>query len=173
VDEHIVEPAAVERVVVAVPAAYARMIDQPAPLPERLGGIVSAQYQLALAAYYPDELLDVRRPVQHQEPAFRALMERVQIVAEPSLASDYPRTWPARVTIETAAGQASREVGHTHGDPSHPFTWDDARDKATRLLRGIADAAAVDRLAAACRGLGATTSVTDLVPALSACQGHA
>jgi 2-methylcitrate dehydratase PrpD len=115
----------------------------------------------------------VIRRVQHQEPDFRALMERVQVVVEPSLASNYPRTWPARVTVETAAGQASREVGHTHGDPSHPFTWDDARAKASRVLHGLADAAAVDHLAAACRELGATTSVADLLPALSACKQRA
>jgi 2-methylcitrate dehydratase PrpD len=161
-DERVVEPDAIQRVVVAVPPAYARMIDQPAPPPERLGGIVSAQYQLALAAYHPDELLDVLRPVQHQEPAFRALMERVQVVVEPSLASDYPRTWPARVTVQTVAGQAAREVRHTHGDPGNPFSWDDARAKARRALRGLLDEAGVDRLAAACRGLGLAMTLADL-----------
>lgn len=162
-DERVVEPAAIERVVVAVPPAYARMIDQPAPLPERLGGIASAQYQLALAAYHPDELLDVLRPVQHQEPEFQSLMAKVQVVVEPSLASDYPRTWPARVTVQTAAGQAAREVGHTGGDLSHPFTWDDTVAKARRVLRGIVPEPTVDRLAAACRGLGASTSLTDVM----------
>ncbi len=164
--DHCLDPAAIERVVVAVPPAYARMIDQPAPAPDRLGGVASAQYQLALAAHYPDELLDVRRPMPHEEPAFRALMARVRVVAEPSLARDYPRTWPARVTVATAAGELTREVGHTPGDPSHPFSWDDATTKATRVLRGIADAAAVDRLAAACRGLGKSTSLAELLASL-------
>jgi 2-methylcitrate dehydratase PrpD len=167
--ERQIDPAAIERVTVAVPPAYARMIDQPAPPPERLGGIVSAQYQLALAAYYPDELLDVLRPVQHQEPACRALMAKVVVISEPSLARDYPRTWPARVTVETAGSTMSHEVGHTAGDPSHPFTWDDALAKATRVLRGTADAAAVARLATVCRTLGTTTTTTDLFPALAAC----
>jgi 2-methylcitrate dehydratase PrpD len=113
----------------------------------------------------------VLRPIQHQEPAFRALMANVQIVVEPSLAGDYPRTWPARVAVQTAAGQAAREVGHTHGDPSHPFTWDDALVKARRVLRGVADEPAVSRLAATCRALGATAAPTDLLTALASPGG--
>ncbi|HLH25194.1 MAG TPA: MmgE/PrpD family protein [Chloroflexota bacterium] len=170
-DERVVEPTAVEQVIVAVPPAYARMIDQPAPPPERLGGIASAQHQLALAAYYRDELLDVRRPEQHREPAFRALMERVQVVADPRLASDYPRTWPARVTVRFAGGEATREVRHTAGDPGHPFTWDDALAKARRVLRGVATPAAVDRLATTCRELGAGAALSDLRAALAAAGG--
>jgi 2-methylcitrate dehydratase PrpD len=169
-DDGAAELAAVERVVVAVPPAYARMIDQPAPLPERLGGIVSAQYQLALAAYHRDELLDVLRPIQHQEPAFRAFMQRVQVVAEPSLAAEYPLAWPARVTIEAASGEATREVRHTAGDPGHAFTWDDALAKARRALRDVAAPAAVERLARTCRGLGAGAALADLWAALAPSQ---
>jgi 2-methylcitrate dehydratase PrpD len=151
---------------VAVPPQYAAMIDQAAPPGDRLASILGAQYQLALAAYHRDELRDVQRRELHGEPAFRAFMGKVRVVPDEGLAAHYPSAWPARVTVHTASGAVSREVLHTWGDPNEPFTWDDALVKVRRVLEGLVAATAVERLAAACRGLGTAASLADLFAAL-------
>jgi 2-methylcitrate dehydratase PrpD len=165
-DEVGVTPVQAERVVVEVPRAYATMIDQPAPPTDRLASILSVQYQLALAAFHRDELRDVLRPALHAEPAFQAFMGKVQVVADERLAEHYPAAWPARVTVQTAGGAVRREVRHTWGDPGQPFTWDDARAKAERVLRGVTPAATVNRLAAVCEGLGRPATLADLYAAI-------
>lgn len=162
-------PDGIERVTVAVPPAYAPMIDQPAPARERLATIVSAPYQLALAALYPDELRDVRRPtLHHDEPAFQAFMARVAVVPEPALAAYYPAAWPARVTVRASDREWTREVRATWGDPGQPPTWAEVEAKAQAVLAGVVAPAAVARLAATCRALGAPAGLADLLAACGA-----
>jgi 2-methylcitrate dehydratase PrpD len=165
-DESGLDPAAIESVLVTVPPRYAAMIDQPTPPPERLGTIVSAQYRLALAAYYRDELLDVAAATPHVEPAFRALMAKIRVAGDPGLAFDYPRAWPARVAARAGGIVYVQEVRHCAGDPGEPLGWDAVTQKALRVTRGLQPPAAIERLAATCRALGAAATLANLMAAL-------
>jgi 2-methylcitrate dehydratase PrpD len=165
-DESGLDPAAIESILVTVPPRYAAMIDQPTPPPERLGTIVSAQYRLALAAYYRDELLDVAAATPHAEPAFRALMAKIRVEGDPGLAFDYPRAWPARVAARAGGIVYVRELRHCTGDPSQPLGWDAVTQKAQRVTRGLQPPAVMERLAATCRALGASATLADLQAAL-------
>lgn len=101
------DPAAIERIVVEVPPAYARMIDKP-QVASRRESLASAQYQLAASATNPARLLDVDRRDLRLEDGLRSLMARISVQGAPDLGEAYPRQWPARVRIRI--GGVEREA---------------------------------------------------------------
>src|SRR5262249_9364366 len=149
--EERLDPAALTAIEVAVPPRYAPMIDGPTPAPGRLNTIGSVHYGLALAAYYPDDLLDVARAGRPSAPALRAPMERVRVVADPALAAVYPRAWPARVTVTVGDARYTRTVEHAPGDPTRPLDWDAVETKALRVTRGLVSLDELAGLATYCR----------------------
>lgn len=159
-EEAAVEPDAISAVDVAVPSAYAGMIDRPS-VEDRMGSIVSAQYQLALAAHDPDGLLDVVRTGLRRD-AFAA---RVRVRADPELDGRYPATWPARVTIRTEGRSWQREVDRVPGDPPD-HDWDRAEGKARRVLRGQVAERDVAALAEACRSFTRAGELTGILAGL-------
>ena len=168
--EHI-EPAGIERVVVTVPTYFNKMIDHPETPRDAIGSIVSVQYQLALAAYHRDRLTDVVRAPICDDPDFRALMQKIIVKADPSLDEGYPETWPARVVVCTAKGKSAQEISHAKGDFADPFTWEEEIEKAERVLSNTSAPRLAGRLASTCRGLARTTTVDDLLAALSESAG--
>ncbi len=110
------DPARIARLRVETPGAYRAMIShQP---PGRLGRIVNIAWQLAVAAYHPDALLDLERADFSAEAPFAALMQKVEIVADPTLDAFYPARWPAKVVATLDDGSiAERLVTDALGDP--------------------------------------------------------
>ncbi|MDE3074363.1 MAG: MmgE/PrpD family protein [Chloroflexota bacterium] len=168
VDSEGLDPAGIEQIVVSVPRAYLAMIDQPRPPSHRLASIISVQYQLALAAYHRRELRDVLRPVLHDDPSFAAFMGKIRVQPDEELARHYPRAWPAKLEISTGAGRVSRQVEHTIGDPDAPFSWNDAIQKFEDVAGQFLTPAVTAKLAAACRGLGSSTELAQLLDLLAA-----
>lgn len=67
----------------------------------------------------------------------RALMERVEIVTDPSQEAQHgePRKESARVTVTLANGERVQEfVEHVRGFPAHPMSREDVIEKATELM---------------------------------------
>lgn len=124
---------AIEEVTVAVPPAYARMIEG-APTGGRLARITSVAYQFALAARRPEMVLELERPDLTGDPAIAALLGRVRVVPDEALATYYPARWPARVEIITRDGaRHERLVADALGDPANPFDQASAMAKFHRL----------------------------------------
>ncbi len=115
-----IAPDEIDRVRVAVPPAYAGMIGHRNAAQGRLGRITSVAYHLALAVYLPDALYDVARPDLAPDPRIADFMDRVETVADESLAQHYPRRWPARVEAVLKDGRtASKLVIDARGDPAN------------------------------------------------------
>jgi 2-methylcitrate dehydratase PrpD len=129
------DAAAIDRIVVEVPSAYARMIDKPT-VASRRESLASAHYQLAAAVTEPRRLLDVDRADLRLSPELRAAMARISVRAAPDLDRDYPRHWPARVRI--SAGGIERDAQYDtvpgEGDCGVPAL----RDKFAAFL-GVSD----------------------------------
>jgi len=82
------------------------------------------------------------------DPDRRALMQRIEIVADPECDAIYPDEFPAIVRVTTRDGRAlERKVLSNRGGPGRPLSDDDVlrkfRDNATRALSD-ADAGAVE-----------------------------
>ncbi|HZV49591.1 MAG TPA: MmgE/PrpD family protein [Candidatus Dormibacteraeota bacterium] len=162
-EEEAVDVGSIQRVVVGVPGQYVHMVGQPGLPRDRLGSITSVRYQLALAAYDRDGLLDVARTRLHDEDRFRAFMDRVAVEPADDLEPYYPAAWPARVEVSTSSGTVRRVVHHTRGDETAPLDWGELEAKFRRLVHGRLDATSADRLIVACKSLGSGTSVQGLL----------
>jgi len=139
---------------VAVPPAYAEMIGHSNAAGNRIARITSAAYQLALAAYRPDELDNVARPNLAGESEIAAFMSRVEVVAEKGLEQHYPGRWPARVEAVLKNGRTETSlILDARGDPARSGDLD-VRAKFHRLADPVIGKPAASELAEAC--LGAT-----------------
>jgi 2-methylcitrate dehydratase PrpD len=135
---------------VAVPPAYAEMIGRRNASESRIARITSAAYQLALAAYRPDELDNVARPNLAGESEIAAFMARVDVVPDKALEQHYPECWPARVEAALKNGHTETNfVLDARGDP--PRSCDlDVRAKFHHLADSIIGKPAANELAEAC-----------------------
>lgn len=134
-------PEAIERVELAVPTAYAAMLDREPPQASRLASMVSARWQLALAALCPERLDDVARDNPPADAALAHFMQRVRVVADPALDDLYPAQWPARVVAHANGRRHEVLVTDSPGDPALPFGPGDVLYKARRMLGEQADLA--------------------------------
>ncbi len=128
-------PERIEAIEVHVPPAYAPMLDRDPPRSTRLASLVSAPWQLALAAFQPALLDDVARASWPDDARLDAFAARVRVVANPALDALYPATYPARLVVHAAAG--AREellVSESPGDPARAFDATQLIDKARRML---------------------------------------
>lgn len=96
-----------------------------------------AQYVLALAAYRRvvdfDDILHDRR----DDPAIRALSERVQVVGDAELDRTYPDLYRSIVEIETADGRHTRDVTYPKGSPQAPLSAEALHRKFARLTADV------------------------------------
>lgn len=119
---------------VHVPAAYRAMISHMPP--GRIGRIVSIAWQCALAGLYRDELYDIERADHAHEEPFAALMSKVSVHEDSTLAAHFPQRYPARVEIECADGaQHTCTIVDAPGDPQTPLSKAQQRDKLVNVLQ--------------------------------------
>jgi 2-methylcitrate dehydratase PrpD len=167
------DPASIEAIEVAVPGAYAGMLDRGAAAAGRLASIVNLPRQLALAALRPGTLDDVDRTSLQWEPHLLAFASRVTVRADASLDHYYPEKWPARVVLTSRGQQHEIFIEDSPGDPALPFDTAAVQDKARRILPAPAGLQLVDRvlgmqLTAAAPGSAADTAVLDALSGLAA-----
>jgi len=117
-----------------VPPPYARMIAMKAEPEVRASSIVSASYQMGLAACRPERLYDIERSDATGEAAVMAFAAKVVIETDESLLPAFPASFPAEVEVEANGSQTRKRVIEATGDPAHPL--DDAAllAKAERVL---------------------------------------
>lgn len=123
-----------ESIEVAVPTAYAGMIDREPPSASRLASMVSVRWQLTLAALRPALLDDVARNPLPVDPALGAFSSKVSVRGDSALDCWYPQSWPARLCVNTGAARHEILVTDSPGDPALRFEIDAVEDKARRIL---------------------------------------
>jgi 2-methylcitrate dehydratase PrpD len=116
-----VEHESITHVTAFVPPPHRRMIDHGVTAGDRASFLTSLPYQLALAALAPDAACDVGQAPADVPANIRAFMDRVSIVSDETLLSNFPSQWPARVEVETSSGRHERTVTDVPGDPARPF----------------------------------------------------
>jgi 2-methylcitrate dehydratase PrpD len=129
-----VSPDSITKVVVRVPPPYSRMVAMKPEAGARASTIVSAAFQIGLAAYHRERLYDIERADAMNEKAALAFAGKVEIVADDSLLEFFPATFPAEVEV-TAGGKTLRQrVTAANGDPGRAFDDAALADKAKRIL---------------------------------------
>ena len=144
-------PAEIMAIRVSVPPAYSAMISGRQVTASRTQRIVSAAYNLALAAYRRDDLIDVMRPDHSADERISALMARVAIVEDQELLRFYPQRWPARVTANLTDGrEVSALVIDARGDPARSLDSVAVTKKFHLLVAPLLDRRNADEIVAAC-----------------------
>jgi 2-methylcitrate dehydratase PrpD len=135
---------------VAVPPAYAEMIGRRNASESRIARITSAAYQLAIAAYRPDELDNVARPNLADDSQIAAFMARVEVVPDKALEQHFSERWPARVEAVLKNGRTETNfVLDAKGDPPRSCDFD-VRAKFHRLADPVIGKSAANELGDAC-----------------------
>jgi 2-methylcitrate dehydratase PrpD len=147
---HGISPADIVALRVAVPPAYAKMIGHRNVAGSRIARITSAAYQLAIAAYRSDELVNIARPDLAGDSEIAAFMARVEVVPDKALEQYYPERWPARVEAVLKNGRTETNlVLDAIGDPLRSCDVD-VRAKFHRLADPVVGKPAASELEEAC-----------------------
>lgn len=160
-----VDPERIERIEVFVPEQYRAMIDRArhARTKSESRGV---RYQIALAAFHPDDLFDIDRTrLRLDDPEMMRLIDSVEVVASDELTRLYPRKWAATVRVIAAGATRTETVVEPAGDPEHALSWSDIERKLRAVGAHLAAGVPVDALAAAARALDFGTALAELTPA--------
>jgi 2-methylcitrate dehydratase PrpD len=157
-----VDPARIERIEVSVPEQYRAMIDR-AQRPRTKSESRGVRYQLALAAFHPDELFDIdRRTLRLDDPDVIGLIERIELRASEDLTRLYPAKWAASVRVTSGGNSCTAEVIEPSGDPEHALSWSDIERKLRAVAAHLPRAIPVDDLRADARALNFTGALARL-----------
>jgi 2-methylcitrate dehydratase PrpD len=161
-----ITPESIEEIEVFVPKQYSQMIDRPGLPDDRLGSITSLRYQLALAAFYEDDLFDIERKVLRKEEKVETFMQKVRVIPSDPLTAMYPKKWSGKVVLRAGGKSVEHEVLSPKGDSDEPMTWEDAEQKAKRIGRRFFDPARIEKMRAAVKGLEGMERGDDLLQLL-------
>jgi 2-methylcitrate dehydratase PrpD len=162
-----ITPEAIEDIEVIVPRQYSQMIDRPGFPEDRLSSITSIRYQLAIAAFYEEDLFDVERKVLRDEEKVHTLMQKIHVKSSDPFTAIYPKKWPGKISLRVDGQRYEHEVLAPKGDSDQPMTWEDVEQKTKRLTRPFFDPARVETLGAFVKGLEPMGKVDALLHSLN------
>ena len=164
---HRIAPEAIEDIEVLVPQQYSQMIDRPGFPEDRLGSVTSIRYQLAMAAFYEEDLFDVERKVLRDEKKVHSFMQKIRVKPSDPFTAIYPKKWPGKISLQVDGKRFEHEVLAPKGDSDQPMTWEDVEQKTKRLTRPFFGPARVEKLGAFIKGLEPRVKVDGLLHLLS------
>jgi 2-methylcitrate dehydratase PrpD len=129
-----VSPDAITKITVRVPPPYTRMIATKAEPGARASTILSAAFQMGLAAHRRERLYDIERADAMAETAAVKFAGKVEIVADEALLELFPQNFPAEVEVEAGGKTLRKRVTAATGDPGRSLDDAALKDKAQRVL---------------------------------------
>jgi 2-methylcitrate dehydratase PrpD len=135
-----IAPSVISKVTVRVPPPYARMVATKPEAGSRSSTIVSAAYQLGLAACRRTRLYDIERAHVEQDADVLEFARKVEVVADDALLESFPTSFPAEVEVTAGATVHRKRVTATNGDPSRPLDDAQLKQKAERVFEQMGDA---------------------------------
>jgi 2-methylcitrate dehydratase PrpD len=169
IDNEGIAPDMISKVAVRVPPPYVRMISTKPEAGSRSSTIVSAGYQLGLAAFARPRLYDVDRSDATLEPTALAFANKVEIVADETLLEFFPACFPAEVEVIANGKPHGERITVATGDPSRPLDDQALEQKAQRIFgqAGCPDRAS-DLIRVGLRGFDSTDACKALAAAMTA-----
>jgi 2-methylcitrate dehydratase PrpD len=140
--ENNIDASQIEKVILGILKAGFAIIAEPQEQKSNPKSIVDAQFSMpfgaAVAILYGKATLDEYTLERINSARVRKLMEKISCVEDPELETEFPKKWPAAVTLLTKDGKAySTRIDYPKGDPENPLTWDELIDKFRNLVSPI------------------------------------
>jgi len=140
--ENNIDASQIEKVILGILKAGFAIIAEPQEQKSNPKSVVDAQFSMpfgaAVAILYGKATLDEYTLERINSARVRKLMEKISCVEDPELETEFPKKWPAAVTLLTKDGKAySTRIDYPKGDPENPLTWDELIDKFRNLVSPI------------------------------------
>ena len=117
----------------------------------------------AVAALYGKATLDEYTMENIRSPEVKAMMSRVVCKEDESLEPEFPKKWPASVTIKTKTGETfSARIEYPKGDPENPLAWDELINKFKGLTSPVYPAEKIDKIVDGVRSVESLGNVKEL-----------
>jgi 2-methylcitrate dehydratase PrpD len=128
--------------------------------------VVDAQFSMpfgaAVAILCGKATLDEYTPEQIKSSPVRELMEKISCVRDPELETEFPKKWPASVTVLTKDGKSfSTKIDFPKGDPENALTWDELITKFRNLVSPVFFEVKQNEIIERVRSLEKETNVKD------------
>ena len=143
---HGIDPDSIDEVLVHVPGHYVAMVDNAALPRTRQESLIGVQYQMALAAFFPEILFDVNRELLPGVPKIASFMKKIRVLSSPELEKTYPSLWPAKVEVKCGERTFSCEVLRPTWDSCEELGWEEIEAKFRRITTPIAGKVQTDRI---------------------------
>ena len=132
----------IEKVTVSILKAGYPIIAEPKEMKYSPRSVVDAQFSMpfgaAVAILHGNATLDKYSMENIHSSRVKAMMDRILCVEDPDIEKEFPRKWPAVVSILTAAGKHySTRIDYPKGDPENPLSWNELKDKFQDLVSPI------------------------------------
>jgi 2-methylcitrate dehydratase PrpD len=162
-----IAPESIQEISVWVPKSFVPMIDRPGLPESQIESVLSVQYQIALMAFHPEALFDVKRERLTRGDETIGLMRKIYVKPSEDLERRYPAASPARVEVKTGKQSFTQEIVYPKGHPKNRFSWQEVIDKFTRVTGPIIREQKGSQLAQLIRTLADGTNLTKLLESLS------
>jgi 2-methylcitrate dehydratase PrpD len=132
----------IEKVILGILQAGFAIVAEPEEQKSNPNSVVDAQFSMpfgaAVAILYGKATLDEYTMANVNSARVKALMDKISCVKDPELEKEFPKKWPASVTLMTKEGKAySTRIDFPKGDPENQLTWDELIDKFRNLVSPI------------------------------------
>jgi 2-methylcitrate dehydratase PrpD len=132
------KPKDIETVTIAVLKTGVPIVAEPKEVKYNPKSVVDAQFSMpfgaAVAILNGKATLNEYVEKNLKDPAVREMMARVVCVQDDEIEREFPKKWPARVSIKTKNGKEySTRIDAPKGDPENPLTWDELIEKFNTL----------------------------------------
>jgi 2-methylcitrate dehydratase PrpD len=132
-----VSPSEMTELVVSVPPPTLGMIAQGIVSGDRASHLRSVSYQMALAAFSPEDAFDIEQAPRGVSDEVRKFMARITVKPDEDLLRHYPRSWPAKLVVSVPSGKREKLVLHVPGDPERPFDEPQVAAKFRRVTAPV------------------------------------
>ncbi len=142
VRENNIDASQIEKVIIGILKAGFALIAVPEEQKSNPKSVVDAQFSMpfgaAVAILYGKATLDEYTLESINSARVRKLMGKISCVEDPELEKEFPKKWPAAVTLLTKDGKTySTRIDYPKGDPENSLTWDELIDKFRNLVSPV------------------------------------
>lgn len=135
-------PQEIETVTISVLKTGMPFVAEPKQLKYNPRSIVDAQFSMpfgaAVVILYGKASLDEYIEENLKKPAIKDMMCRIVCITDDDIEKEFPKKWPAKVTIKSKDGQTFfAEVEYPKGDPENPLNWCDVIAKFNDLTSSV------------------------------------
>ena len=172
VREHDLRPDQVEKVHIRSLARAADILADPSKYDPHTKETADHSLPYVIAAALVDRQVTPQQftPAKIADPAIRAQLKKVEVVADAEIERVFPALQRVVVTITTTGGQVhEKRLDYPKGDPRNPLTDAEIEEKFDALATGALDAAGRQKVKDAVWHLEKLGSITELMALLKAC----